>query len=141
MVCLSSREHYTAVPSTLLPLINDNINSPAMAKHCVMVIQKVIKDINPGQSAVITTDQPVYLFPNAFGEDEFVMMGGLHIEMAMLSFLGDWLKEIRMDGFSYKSQAKNWILCSCSVRQPFEKSSIHSSSKRCSSILIVERSF
>ena len=68
-----------------------------MAKHCMTVIQKVIHKVNPGQIRIITAEQPVYVllkqmqwkFPNAFGEDAFIiMMGGLHIEMAMLDFLG-----------------------------------------------------
>ena len=83
--------------SVLLPLINESINSPVMAKHCMTVIQKVIHKVNPGQIRIITAEQPVYVllkqmqwkFPNAFGEDALIiMMDGLHIEMAMLDFLG-----------------------------------------------------
>ena len=34
-----------------------------------------------------------WAWPNDYGEDKFViMMGGLHIEMAALKTLGDWLK-------------------------------------------------
>ena len=68
-----------------------------MVAHCMRVIKTTIHSINPGQAPVITGDQPVYdlmkqvqwQFPNEFGEDKFViMMGGLHLEMAMLSVIG-----------------------------------------------------
>ena len=60
------------------------------------VIRKLIQHLNPTQIPVITGNQPVYAlmkqvqwqFPNEFGEEHFfVGMGGLHTEMAMLSFL------------------------------------------------------
>ena len=38
--------------SILLPLINESINSPAMVKHCMVVLQKTIQDINPSQVMV-----------------------------------------------------------------------------------------
>ena len=83
--------------SVILPLINECINSPAMVKHCMTVIQKVTHKVNPGQIRRITVDQPVYTllkqiqwkFSNDFGEDSFItMVGGVHIEMAMLHILG-----------------------------------------------------
>ena len=45
--------------STLLPLINESINSPAMVSHCFKVISKIVQELNPQQSPVITVDQPV----------------------------------------------------------------------------------
>ena len=83
--------------SVLLPLINENINSAAMVKHCMEVIRKTVNDVNPNQIPVITADQPVYTlmkqvqwkYTCTFGEDQFVvMMGGLHLEMVMLAVLG-----------------------------------------------------
>ena len=83
--------------SVLLPLINESIDSTAMVKHCITVIQKVVHKANPGQISIITADQPVYAlhkqiqwkFLHDFGEDTFIiMMGGLHIEMTMLHVLG-----------------------------------------------------
>ena len=68
-----------------------------MLKHCMTVIQKVVHKVNTAQIPIITGDQPVYAllkqiqwkFSNDFGEDAFIiMMGGLHIEMAMLNVLG-----------------------------------------------------
>ena len=94
-----SSEQMPSVPTTsiLLPLINESINSPAMVKHCMVVVQRTIQDMNPSHVPVITTDQPVYAllkqiqwkYPNTFGEGNFViMMGRLHLEMAMLAVLG-----------------------------------------------------
>ena len=68
-----------------------------MVKHCMVVVQRTIQDINPSQVPMITADQPVYAllkqiqwkYPNTFGEDNFViMMVRLHLEMAMLAVLG-----------------------------------------------------
>ena len=68
-----------------------------MVKHCMVVVQRTIQDMNPSHAPVITTDQPVYAllkqiqwkYPNTFGEGNFViMMGRLHLEMAMLAVLG-----------------------------------------------------
>ena len=86
--------------SSLLPLLKDNINSPAVVMHSMKIIQKAISVLNPNQTPVITADQPVYAiskniqwkYPNIYGEDKFVvMMGALHIEMATLKMIGNWL--------------------------------------------------
>ena len=53
--------------------------------------------LNPGQTPVLTMDQPLYAlakqlqwrFPNLFGEDKYVIiLGGLHTEMAALRTIG-----------------------------------------------------
>ena len=93
-----SSEQVPSVPNTsiLFPLINESINSLAIVKHCMVVVQRTIQDINPNQVRVITADQPVYAlrkqiqwkYPNTFGKDSFpIMMGGLHLEMPMLAVL------------------------------------------------------
>lgn len=46
--------------SVLLPLINERINSPAMVKLCITVIQNVVHKVNLGQIPQTTSDQPVY---------------------------------------------------------------------------------
>ena len=83
--------------SSVLPLINESINSLAMAKYCITVIQKVVHKVNPGQILLMTADQPAYAllkqiqwkFSKDFGEDALIiMMGELHIETAMLHVLG-----------------------------------------------------
>ena len=68
-----------------------------MVQHCMVVVLRAIQDTNPSQVPVITADQPVYTllkqiqwkYLNTFSEDSFVIiMGELHLEMNMLSFLG-----------------------------------------------------
>ena len=68
----------------------------------MMVIKKSVEFINPGQTPVITADQPLFAllkqaqwtWPNQCGEDKFVIvLGGLHQEMAAYKVLGDWLKD------------------------------------------------
>jgi len=55
---------------------------------------------NPGQTPVLTVDQPLFAlakqiqwnWPENFGEHRFVLvLGGLHLEMAALRTLGNWL--------------------------------------------------
>ncbi len=64
------------------------------------VIFTITDNVNRDQAPVITADQPVYTvakyvqwkFPSLYGEDKFIlMMGGLHIEMAVLNMIGKWL--------------------------------------------------
>ena len=82
----------------LLPLLQDSVNSPAMVRHCMLVIKDLKFALNPEQDPVITGDQPVYalgkqvqwMYPQDF--DRIVwMMGPLHIEMAFINVNGDWL--------------------------------------------------
>lgn len=56
--------------------------------------------INPGQVPVICCDQPLFAickqiqwtWPSDYGEERIVvMLGGLHVEMAMLKCSGQWL--------------------------------------------------
>ena len=84
----------------LLPLFHDNAHSLAMVKHGMDVIQKATQLVNPGQTPVIVMDQPLYAigkkiqwsWPLHYGEERYVvMLGGLHIEMALLNVMGDWL--------------------------------------------------
>jgi len=58
--------------------------------------------MNPAQIPVLTLDQPLYTiakqiqwtWPSNCGEQMYVVLiGGLHIEMAFLNVLGDWLEE------------------------------------------------
>ena len=69
-----------------------------MVAHCFKLISKIIAELNPNQPPVITADQPVYATakqvqwsrPEQFGKI-VVMMGPLHIEMAFVTAIGDWL--------------------------------------------------
>lgn len=64
------------------------------------VLREATSFLNPGQVPVITLDQPLFAlakaiqwkWPVEYGEDKFVVMfGGLHLEMAMWSTVGDLL--------------------------------------------------
>ena len=88
-------------PTVLLPLFPASAHTVAMIKHTLSVIKSVIENLNPEQTPVITFDQPLYAlakqiqlkWPEDYGADTFVvMLRGLHIEMAALKMLGDWLK-------------------------------------------------
>ena len=65
------------------------------------VVRKAVEHLNPGQTPVVTFDQPFFAlakqikwkWPYEYGEDKFVVLfGGLHIEMAALKTLGNWLQ-------------------------------------------------
>ena len=88
--------------SSLLPLFSEEAKSVAMLRHSMNVIKKLIDFLNPGQIPVITVDQPLYSvvkqiqwnWPDTYGGDQFVIIpGGLHIKMATLSTLGNWLED------------------------------------------------
>ena len=79
--------------NTLLPLFVDSAHSVAMIKHSMNIVKTVVQHLNPGQVPVLTADQPLFAlakqiqwtWPDTLGEDHFiVMLGGLHIEMAIL---------------------------------------------------------
>jgi len=64
------------------------------------VIKHITTTVNVFQVVVITADQPVYAvakyvqwkYPDLYGENKIVlMMGGLHIEMAVQNLVGKWL--------------------------------------------------
>ena len=87
--------------SQLLPLFNEHAASAAMVKHGIAVQTKAIQFLNPGQIPVIAFDAPLFAlaklvqwkWPDMHGEDKcVVMMGGLHIEMAFWSTVGDYLE-------------------------------------------------
>ncbi|KAJ8416192.1 hypothetical protein AAFF_G00382140 [Aldrovandia affinis] len=87
--------------TALLPLFQESAHTVAMIKHSLDVVSKAVEHLNPGQSPVVTFDQPLYAlakqiqfkWPEKYGEDKLVVMfGGLHIEMAVLKMLGNWLQ-------------------------------------------------
>ncbi len=86
--------------TSMLPMFRDSAHSVAMVKHGMDVIMKATEHVNPGQIPVLTVDQPLYAiskeiqwsWPSKNGEEKYVvLMGGLHIEMALLKVLGNWL--------------------------------------------------
>ena len=87
-------------PTALLPMFHDSAHTVAMIRHSIDVVKTAVEHLNPGQAPVVTFDQPLFAlakqiqwkWPEKYGEDKVVMMfGGLHIEMAALKTLGDWL--------------------------------------------------
>ena len=46
----------------LLPLFRHTANSAAMMRHCISIVQCVMKKLSPSQTPVIATDQPLYAF-------------------------------------------------------------------------------
>ena len=73
----------------------------AMIRHSLDVVKNAMEHLNPGQMPVVTFDHPLFTlakqihwkWPESYREDKLVVMfGGLHIEMAALKMLGDWLQ-------------------------------------------------
>ena len=87
--------------TAMLPLFPYDSKSVAMIRHSMDMIKKAVHELNPTQIPVITLDQPLYSiakmiqwnWPDIHGEKHFVtVLGGLHIEMAALNVIGDWLE-------------------------------------------------
>ena len=91
-------------PTALLPLFLKSALTVAMIKHSMDVIWNAVQHLNPGQTPVVTFDQPLcalakqiqWKWSQDYGEQKFVVFfGGLHIEMATLKTLGNWLQGSR----------------------------------------------
>ena len=61
-------------------------------RHGMNIVRRATEHLNPGQISVIAMDQPLYTiikciqwtWRDTYGEDKYVViMGGLHIEMAL----------------------------------------------------------
>jgi hypothetical protein len=87
--------------SSLLPLFQEEAKSVATILHAMNAVKRTVQFLNPGQTPVLACDQPLYAlakkiqwqWPEKHGEQKLVvMLGGLHIEMAALRALGDWLE-------------------------------------------------
>ena len=86
----------------LLPLLRNHAHSVATIKHVMNKIRETVAFLNPGQTPIITADQPLYALakhvqwhcPDEYGEDKFVIMfGGLHIEMTAMKSIGSILED------------------------------------------------
>ena len=91
----------TIFSTTLLPLLTESAHTVAMIRHSMDVVRNAVEHLNPGQTPIITFDQPLFAlakqiqwtWPDHYGENKvLVLFGGLHIEMAALKTLGDWLQ-------------------------------------------------
>ena len=99
----ASRQTVSSDPTDiigLLPLFPEKTCTVAMMKHSMDLNRKSISFLNPGQTPVQTADEPLFAiakqiqwtWPHDYGEDKYVLvMGGLHIEMAMLGVLGNFM--------------------------------------------------
>ena len=88
--------------TAILPLFHEVSKLVAMIRHSMDVIKQAVQQPNPGQVPVVTLDQPLYTiakriqwnWPGKYGENHFVIiLGVLHIEMAGLKLIGDWLED------------------------------------------------
>ena len=122
-----SQQHSPATVRALLPLFYEKAATPAMVKHGMDVIQDAITLVNPGQIPVIAFDQPLFTiaktvqwkWPDTHGEAKFViMLGGLHLEMALWNTLGDLL-----DGTGWTTALAEADIASSGVADSFLKAS------------------
>ena len=98
-----------------------------MIKHGMDVLKKAIKFLNPAQIPVMAVDQPLFAlakmvqwkWPDTHGEDKYVVMfGGLHLEMALWSTLGDLL-----EGSGWTNALVEAEIASSGVAESFLKTS------------------
>ena len=113
--------------TALLPLFYEKAATPAMVKHGMDVIRQAVTFLNPGQVPIITVDQPLFAlakmvqwkWPDSHGEQAYVViLGGLHIEMALWSVLGDFL-----DGSGWTVALTEADVASSGVADSFLKAS------------------
>ena len=92
--------------TSLLPLFEESAHTVAMIQHAMKIVKASTSHLNPLQIPVITMDQPLYAIAKQIqwkntaelGEGKYmVMMGGLHIEMATLKMIGNWLSNSGWD--------------------------------------------
>jgi hypothetical protein len=80
----------------LVAMFCHNAHTSAIIRHSLTVVDAAFKHLNPGQIPIVAFDQPLFAlakqlqwhYPERFGEDKFLVMGGLYIEMAVLRILG-----------------------------------------------------
>ena len=113
--------------SCLQPLFREEAKSAAMILHAMNTVKSSIEFLNPGQTPVITCDQPLYAIAEKIqwqwletqGERNFVVvLGGLHIEMTAWRTLGDLL-----DGSGWTSAITHANVVSSGTADPFLKAS------------------
>lgn len=119
--------------SVLLPLLRDPAHSVATLKHSMDKIRETVTFLNPGQTPVITADQPLYALMKQiqwtwpdYDEKKFVIMfGGLHIELAALRSVGTllegsgWTSAINEAGIASSGTAESFLTASSITRTRF----------------------
>ena len=86
----------------MLPIFQNKASTSPMIYHAMSIIKSATETLNPGQTPVITLDQPLYVIAKIiqwsprtdFNEDNYcVFLGPLHSEILLLKLLGDWLRD------------------------------------------------
>jgi len=101
---------------------------------------------NNGQPAVITADQPVFAvakyiqwkFPSLYGEHKIVMMmGGLHIKMAIENMIGKWLAGSGWTDMLVKAQVATVGRCESMLKASHAKRTRYAHEVSLASLFIV----
>lgn len=82
----------------VLSVLNKSVNSLPVVHRCMKLVAKLTNHLNPDQTSVMTADKPVFTiakqlqwqYPERF-DQMFIMLGPLHIKMAFMSAIGDWI--------------------------------------------------
>ena len=105
-----------------------------MAKHAMKIVQEVTEFFNPGQIPVIAGDCPIFStckyvqwkYPDTHGEDKMVMMlGGLHLEKALWTALGNlldgsgWVESLIESGIATSGTAQSFLKASHITRTSY----------------------
>ena len=69
----------TISPTSLLPLFLDSAHTVAMIRHSMDVVKNAVEHMNPGQTPVVTLDQPLFAlakqiqwkWPEKYGEEKW----------------------------------------------------------------------
>ena len=98
-------ERYDTINS-ILPSINHKVNTVDFQYHVMLLNMRYTKYLNPSQTAVSCSDQPLYAlkkviqwsYPEIFPEkDFFAFLGPMHIEQAALSAHGQLIRGTGLD--------------------------------------------
>ena len=84
-VYTSRRNRADIVPyfNSILPLLRQNVADFGTQKHCIKIVDSVTTLLNPGQTILDTSDQPMYaalskrlqqMYPHKFGQGKYCPM-------------------------------------------------------------------
>ena len=104
----SQRSLHTRKPdiSATLPLIDAPVQTLDTQYHCIKIVEKTTKLLNPGQTCVDESDQPVrnlskelqWRFPDKYGPKKyFCLFEYLHLEKSILLFRGSLIEGSGLD--------------------------------------------
>ena len=99
--------------NSLMPLMNEKVNTLKAQYHTMSVIKKTTHFINRNQIPVDASDQPVYAlskeiqlrYPTTFGQDKYItLLGDLHMEHTILLMHGQLIKGSGLDSILLHSK-------------------------------------